>query len=73
MSDIPQFPYDLLWGERSIHSVANLTRLDAQLFLPIAAQIPVQTHVTVYPLAAANRALEDLRLGKIAGAAVIVP
>lgn len=73
MSDIPQFSYDLLWGERSIHSVANLTRRDAELFLPIAAGIPVRTHVTTYPLAQANRALDELRAGKITGAAVVVP
>jgi propanol-preferring alcohol dehydrogenase len=73
MSDIPQFPYKWLWGERSILSVANLTRHDAELFLPVAAQIPVRTQTTVYPLSEANRALDDLRSGKITGAAVIVP
>lgn len=73
MSDIPQFSYDLLWGERSICSVANLTRRDGELFLPLAAQIPVHTHVTAYTLAQANQALDDLRSGKINGAAVIVP
>ncbi len=73
MSDIPQFSYDLLWGERSICSVANLTRRDGELFLPLAARIPVHTHVTAYTLAQTNQALDDLRSGKINGAAVIVP
>lgn len=73
MSDIPQFPYEWLWGERSIQSIANLTRQDAELFLPLAARIPVRTHVTTYPLADANRALDELRSGKLTGAAVIVP
>lgn len=73
MSDIPQFSYDLLWGERSICSVANLTRRDGELFLPLAAKIPVHTHVTPYTLAQTNQALDDLRSGKINGAAVIVP
>jgi propanol-preferring alcohol dehydrogenase len=73
MSDIPQFPYDWLWGERSIQSIANLTRHDAELFLPIAEQIPIQTHVTTYPLADANRALDELRSGALTGAVVIVP
>jgi len=72
MSDIPQFSYDLLWGERSLRSVANLTRRDGELFLPLAAQIPVRTQVTPYTLAQANQALDDLRSGKISGAAVIV-
>lgn len=73
MSDIPQFSYDLLWGERSIRSVANLTRRDGELFLPLAAQIPFHIHVRSYGLAQANQALDDLRAGKIIGAAVIVP
>lgn len=73
MSDIPQFSYDLLWGERSICSVANLTRRDGELFLALAAQIPVRTHVTAYALELTNQALDDLRSGKINGAAVIVP
>jgi len=71
MSDIPSFPYDLLWGERSIRSVANLTRLDGQEFLELAPQVPVQTHPEAYPLPAANEALDDLRAGTIRGAAVI--
>lgn len=73
MSDIPQFSYDLLWGERSISSVANLTRRDGELFLPLAARIRVHTQVTVYALKNANEALDDLRSGRINGAAVIVP
>jgi propanol-preferring alcohol dehydrogenase len=71
MSDIPSFPYRDLWGERCIRSVANLTRRDGEEFLPLAAAIPVHTEVTVYPLAAANQALEDLRLGRFNGAAVL--
>jgi propanol-preferring alcohol dehydrogenase len=73
MSDIPSFPYDLLWQERVVRSVANLTRLDGQEFLALAPQVPVQTRVTTYPLEAANDALEDLRAGRFTGAAVIVP
>ena len=71
MSDIPSFPYADLWGERSIASVANLTRADAEEFLPLAAQIPVATEVNVYPLEATNSALDDLRSGRFTGAAVI--
>ncbi len=71
MSAIPSFPYELLWGERSIHSVANLTRADGREFLAIAAEIPVRTQVTAYPLARANDALGDLRRGKLEGAAVL--
>ena len=72
MSDIPSFPYDILWGERSVHSVANLTRQDGEEFLAIAPQIPVRTEVTTYPLEQANEALTDLRAGRIQGAAVLV-
>ena len=71
MSDIPSFPYALLWGEREICSVANLTRRDGEEFLPLAARIPVRTEVTVYPLARANEALDDLRHGRFNGAAVL--
>jgi alcohol dehydrogenase, propanol-preferring len=71
MSDIPSFAYELLWGERSIRSVANLTRDDAREFLPLAAQVPVRTEVEVYPLARANEALDRLRAGRIRGAAVL--
>lgn len=73
MSDIPSFPYKLLWGERSIESIANLTRQDALEFLPLAASIPVKTEVRAYSLSEANRALEDLRYGRFTGAAVVVP
>jgi propanol-preferring alcohol dehydrogenase len=73
MSDIPQFSYDLLWGERSICSVANLTRRDGEEFLPLAAQIPIHTHITRYALSDVNRALADLRAGNFTGAAVVVP
>lgn len=71
MSDIPQFPYADLWGERSLQSVANLTRRDAEEFLRIAPQVPVQTHIKLYPLERANKALADLRAGRLVGAAVL--
>jgi len=71
MSDIPAFPYELLWGERQIRSVANLTRRDGLEFLELAPRVPVETDVHAYPLAEANRALEDLRHGRFTGAAVI--
>jgi alcohol dehydrogenase, propanol-preferring len=71
MSDIPSFPYDLLWEERSIRSVANLTRRDAEEFLELAPRVPVQTHVEQHPLSAANEALERLHAGAIKGAAVL--
>jgi propanol-preferring alcohol dehydrogenase len=73
MSDIPSFPYELLWRERSVRSVANLTRADGIEFLELAPRVPVRTRVTEYPLAEAQRALEDLRAGRFAGAAVVVP
>ena len=72
MSDIPSFPYHMLWEERVIRSVANLTRKDGEAFLKLAPMVPVTTHVTTYPLAMANEALNDLRNGKIHGAAVLV-
>jgi propanol-preferring alcohol dehydrogenase len=71
MSDIPQFPYGILWGERMVRSVANLTRRDGEEFLALAPRVPVVTAVTVYPLEEANRALADLRKGAFSGAAVI--
>ncbi len=71
MSDIPSFPYSLLWGERQIRSVANLTRRDGQEFLELAPRVPVRTRVSLYPLENANDALRDLREGRINGAAVI--
>lgn len=73
MSDIPSFPYDILWGERRIVSVANLTRRDGEEFLALAPKIPVITTVTSLPLDQANEALSDLRDGRITGAAVLLP
>jgi propanol-preferring alcohol dehydrogenase len=73
MSDIPSFPYRLLWEERLVRSVANLTRRDAEEFLSLAGDIPLRTHIQMYPLDAANRALDDLRAGRVSGAAVLVP
>ncbi|WP_051440935.1 alcohol dehydrogenase, propanol-preferring (plasmid) [Ensifer sp. WSM1721] len=73
MSDIPAMPYALLWGERELVSVANLTREDAHEFLAIAAETGVRTHTTVYPLEDANAAIADLRAGNFNGAAVLVP
>lgn len=72
MSDIPAFPYALLWGERQVCSVANLTRRDGEEFLALAAQMPVRTATHAYPLARANEALHDVREGKISGAAVLM-
>jgi propanol-preferring alcohol dehydrogenase len=72
MSDIPSFPYDILWMERGVRSVANLTRGDGTEFLQLAPRVPVSTTVTPYPLAATNEALADLRAGRFTGAAVIV-
>jgi len=71
MSDIPQFPYSLLWEERTLGSVANLTRADGDEFMHVAAGAGVKTRVTTYPLASAGEALEDLRHGRFAGAAVL--
>ena len=73
MSDIPQFPYSILWGERQLLSVANLTRADAVEFLELAPRAGVTTTTTVYPLERANEALADLRAGRFQGAAVLVP
>jgi len=73
MSDIPSFPYHLLWGERVIRSVANLTRRDGEEFLPLAAKVPIRTEVERFPLAQANQALWQLRSGRITGAAVLMP
>ena len=72
MSDIPSFPYSILWGERQIRSVANLTRRDGEEFLALAPKVPVRTEVHPYPLEKANEALDDLRHGRFNGAAVIV-
>jgi alcohol dehydrogenase, propanol-preferring len=71
MSDIPGFPYELLWGERSVRSVANLTRRDGEEFLALAPRVPVRTTVEEFPLAEANEALARLRSGRIRGAAVL--
>jgi propanol-preferring alcohol dehydrogenase len=73
MSDIPSFPYDDLWHERTIRSVANLTRRDGEEFIALATEVPVRTTITTYPLEEAERALADLRAGRFEGTAVIVP
>lgn len=73
MSDIPSFPYALLWEERKIVSVANLTRQDAREFLTLAGEIALDMRVQRYPLTEANRALSDLREGRLQGAAVLIP
>jgi propanol-preferring alcohol dehydrogenase len=73
MSDIPSFPYADLWEERSIRSVANLTREDGRELLELAPQVPIRTTVTTYPLERAQDALDDLRSGRLEGSAVIVP
>jgi propanol-preferring alcohol dehydrogenase len=72
MSDIPAFPYELLWGERSVRSVANLTRADGEELLALAPKVPVRVEVETFPLAEANEALDRLRAGRIHGAAVLV-
>jgi propanol-preferring alcohol dehydrogenase len=73
MSEIPAFPYDILWGERTVRSVANLTRLDAEEFLALAPGVPVITQVETFPLERANEALSKLRSGDVQGSLVIVP
>ncbi|TPQ29445.1 alcohol dehydrogenase [Methylomonas koyamae] len=73
MSEIPAFPYSILWGERTLRSVANLTRQDGEAFLAIAAQAPLKTHVQTFALAEANLALAQLKNGRIQGAAVLIP
>ncbi len=73
MSDIPAFPYELLWQERTVRSVANLTRRDGNELLELAARAGVRTHVSVYELSRANEALDDLRNGRFTGAGVLVP
>jgi alcohol dehydrogenase, propanol-preferring len=72
MSDIPSFPYEILWGERELRSVANLTRRDGEEFLALAPKVPVRTEVQAYPLEQANEALAELRAGHIKGAGVLV-
>ena len=71
MSDIPSFPYEILWGERSIRSVANLTRRDGDEFLALAGHASIATSVETFPLSKANDALARLRAGEIRGAAVL--
>ena len=73
MSDIPRFPYDLLWEERQLVSVANLTRQDGLDFLNLSPKMGIVTKTTSYPLKQANQALADLRAGRFEGAAVLVP
>jgi propanol-preferring alcohol dehydrogenase len=72
MSDIPSMPYELLWEERVLRSVANLTRADGDEFLALAPQVPVRTEVEEHPLEEANEALERLRSGQVHGSAVLV-
>ena len=72
MSDIPAFPYDILWGERSVRSVANLTRRDGEEFLRIAPRAGVRTEIETFPLALANEAIARVRAGTVRGAAVLV-
>ncbi len=73
MSDIPSFPYGILWEERVVRSVANLTRRDGEELLALAPRVPVRTHISLYPLEDAGRALDDLRAGRFTGSAVLVP
>ena len=73
MSDIPSFPYELLWEERMVRSVANLTRRDAKEFLTVATKVPIRTETTPFPLDQANEALDQLRNGGLHGAAVLMP
>jgi alcohol dehydrogenase, propanol-preferring len=73
MSDIPAFHYEILWGERVVRSVANLTRRDGEEFLALAPRVPVRTEIQPYPLAQANEALDALRAGRVRGAAVLRP
>jgi propanol-preferring alcohol dehydrogenase len=73
MSDIPSFPYELLWGERVLRSVANLTRQDGEEFLELAPRVPVRTHVEAFPLEQAKEALDKLRRGDVRGSLVLVP
>ena len=73
MSDIPAFPYSLLWGERTVRSVANLTRRDGEEFLALAQRLPIETSIRRYPLRRANDALDDLRQGRLEGVAVLCP
>jgi propanol-preferring alcohol dehydrogenase len=71
MSEIPRFSYDLLWGERVLRSVANLTRKDGEEFMELAPKVPVRTEIREFPLQEANEALQHLRAGELRGAAVL--
>jgi len=71
MSDIPSFPYDILWRERTVCSVANLTRRDGEEFMTLASTFPIKTSVQTFPFSEANEALTHLRTGKLQGAAVL--
>ena len=73
MSEIPAFPYEILWGERVLRSVANLTREDAEAFLRVAPKVPIRTKTEILPLERANEALDRLRTGNVEGALVLVP
>jgi propanol-preferring alcohol dehydrogenase len=73
MTDIPSMPYELLWEERAVRSVANLTRKDGEEFLSLAANVPIHIQAEASPLSAANEALDRLRSGQVRGAAVLVP
>ncbi|HQR30595.1 MAG TPA: alcohol dehydrogenase, partial [Anaeromyxobacteraceae bacterium] len=73
MSDIPSFPYSTLWGERTLRSIANLTRADGEEFLRLAPEVPVRVEVTPAPLAEAARVLDDVPAGRLAGASVLLP
>jgi propanol-preferring alcohol dehydrogenase len=73
MSDIPSFPYSILWGERRVESVANLTRADGERFMEVASRTALRTQVRPFALERANQALSELREGKLTGAAVVVP
>lgn len=73
MSDIPAFSYDILWGERCVRSVANLTRRDAEEFLALAPQVPIETSIETFNLVDVNDAIDRMRNGQLTGAAVIVP
>ncbi len=73
MSDIPSMPYEILWGERVLRSVANLTRADGERFLAVAPEVPVRTEVESFPLERAQDALDSLRAGRIRGAGVLIP
>ena len=72
MSDIPSFPYQIIWEEKTLHAVANLTRDDGVEFFRLAQEIPIHTEIKTYPLNKANEAIYDLRMGQVQGAAVLV-